>query len=227
MATKDKDPKYEFSFDGVTAGEAYRSYRRKLLVEGAGITDESGCSLADYLLGVDMGGAAGPPIPAGAPGAKMVRLRSSRAKKACKLILDTQASQDIVFVFSDAVPAGGGAPVYFQNGLACLNYLDAGFDTALTQSEIDDQDDEWRAIDILRGVGIHESSITQIVALIARVNAMRPVAVRFSQTQLCEKLLQMIYKCSSHFHQSECCDRVVRHESAQSPCIIMHCCIVR
>ena len=31
---------------------------------------------------------------------------------------------------------------------------------------------------------------------------MRPVAVRFNQTQLCEKLLQMIYKCSAHFHQS-------------------------
>ena len=37
MPPKDKEPKYDFSFDGVTAGEVYRMYRRKLLVEGAGI----------------------------------------------------------------------------------------------------------------------------------------------------------------------------------------------
>ena len=100
MPPKDKEPKYDFSFDGVTAGEGYRTYRRKLLVEGAGITDESGGSLADHLLGIDIGGVNGPPIQTGgAAGDKMVRLRSARAKKAYKLILDTQDSQDIVFVF--------------------------------------------------------------------------------------------------------------------------------
>ena len=76
--------------------------------------------------------------------------------------------------------------MYFQNGLACLNYLDAGFDTALTQSEIDDQDDEWMAIDILRDVGIHESSITQIVALIALPCCCRLRVV----TALCVSLLR-------------------------------------
>ena len=68
MPAKDKETKYDFSFDGVTAWETYRAYRRKLLVEASGITDESGGSLADFLLGVDMGGAAGSLIPGGAAG---------------------------------------------------------------------------------------------------------------------------------------------------------------
>ena len=56
-SNNDKDDIYKFSFDGITLGEAYRQYRKLLLDEAAGTTDESGSSLADHLLDIDMGGA--------------------------------------------------------------------------------------------------------------------------------------------------------------------------
>jgi hypothetical protein len=49
-SNNDKDDIYKFSFDGITLGEAYRQYRKLLLDEAAGTTDESGSSLADHLL---------------------------------------------------------------------------------------------------------------------------------------------------------------------------------
>ena len=47
-SNNDKDDIYKFSFDGITLGEAYRQYRKLLLDEAAGTTDESGSSLADH-----------------------------------------------------------------------------------------------------------------------------------------------------------------------------------
>ena len=41
MPSKD-EKKYDFEFDGVISGEAYRSYRRRLFNEAAGITDDGG-----------------------------------------------------------------------------------------------------------------------------------------------------------------------------------------
>ena len=68
-------------FDG-TAGEPYRAWRRAVMNFLAQRTDESGSSGADHLLDIDMGGAGAgaPPMPGGAAGAKMVRLRLARAK---------------------------------------------------------------------------------------------------------------------------------------------------
>ena len=55
-SSNDKEEAYKFSFDGITLGETYRQYRKLLLDEAAGTTDESGSSLADHLLDIDMGG---------------------------------------------------------------------------------------------------------------------------------------------------------------------------
>ena len=55
-SSNDKEEVYKFSFDGITLGETYRQYRKLLLDEAAGTTDESGSSLADHLLDIDMGG---------------------------------------------------------------------------------------------------------------------------------------------------------------------------
>ena len=57
--------KYEFSrFDG-TSGEPYRRWKRELMNCCASKVDESGSSLADYLLDTDMGGstASAPAMP--------------------------------------------------------------------------------------------------------------------------------------------------------------------
>ena len=66
-SNNDKDDIYKFSFDGITLGEAYRQYRKLLLDEAAGTTDESGSSLSDHLLDIDMGGG-GVGAPPMAPG---------------------------------------------------------------------------------------------------------------------------------------------------------------
>jgi len=92
-SNNDKDDIYKFSFDGITLGEAYRQYRKLLLDEAAGTTDESGSSLADHLLDIDMGGAgAGAPVMVGGlHGPKFQRLRMTRAKKSYKLVVLTSS----------------------------------------------------------------------------------------------------------------------------------------
>ena len=40
MPPKEKEERYDFSFDGVSGGEPYRAYRAALFNEGTGTTDE-------------------------------------------------------------------------------------------------------------------------------------------------------------------------------------------
>ena len=154
-SSNDKDEVYKFSFDGITLGETYRQYRKLLLDEAAGTTDESGSSLADHLLDIDMGGggAGAPAMPGGANAAKFARLRLTRAKKSYRLVVLTQSSSDVRTMLSAA---------HFQDGRAAIMTLDAMFNTGLLQSDIDRLDDEWRALAIPVDVGVHENSITQM-----------------------------------------------------------------
>eukprot|EP00966_Prymnesium_polylepis_P088745 2053667-Prymnesium_polylepis.1 len=179
MPPKEKEERYDFSFDGVSGGEPYRARDRRVPVR--------------FPAGPRHGGAAAgaPAMPGGAAGVKMIRLRVTR---------DTQKNADIIALFSDAPPAGAG--YYFQNGQHCLQYLDANYDMALTQSELDDLDELWRIISIQRDIGIHEFTITQLAAYVRRINGNRPIANRKTNDQIAEKILQFIYKCSSHFYQS-------------------------
>ena len=48
-------------FQCMETGEVYRSWRRSLLNTAANKGDERGNTVADTLLGIDMGGATGPP----------------------------------------------------------------------------------------------------------------------------------------------------------------------
>ena len=47
--------KLDIKFDA-TAGEVYRAWRRNLFDAAANVLDASGSSLADFFLGIDMGG---------------------------------------------------------------------------------------------------------------------------------------------------------------------------
>jgi len=47
--------KLDNKFDA-TAGEVYRAWRRNLFDAAANVLDASGSSLADFFLGIDMGG---------------------------------------------------------------------------------------------------------------------------------------------------------------------------
>jgi len=99
-------------------------------------TDESGSSLADTLQGVDMGGplAGAPPIPPGAPGQKMARLRDGRAKSAYALIYKHVSDGDLrTILFTN----------HFQDGHGAIQYLDTVYDTPLTRSELREMDKLW------------------------------------------------------------------------------------
>jgi hypothetical protein len=65
MADKEKDSERVPNFDG-NAGLTFDVYEENILNYTAGKTDDRGWSCADYLTGVDEGGALGPAWPVGA-----------------------------------------------------------------------------------------------------------------------------------------------------------------
>ena len=72
-------------FDCVSTGEKWRAYKSEAFKVLAGKVDDSGSSLADHLLGIDMGGPAvgAPPFPPAnqRDGQSMRRLHRKRAKQ--------------------------------------------------------------------------------------------------------------------------------------------------
>ena len=75
-------------FDCVSTGEKWRAYKSEAFKILAGKCDDSGSSLADHLLGMDMGGpnAGAPPFPPanqrdGQSMRRLYRRRCSRAKE--------------------------------------------------------------------------------------------------------------------------------------------------
>ena len=149
------DIKYEFSrFDGAS-GEPYRRWRRELLNRCAGNVYESGSSLADHLLDVDMGGA-GPAVPAMPTAAgevsKMQRLRNGRARAACSVIIQHIADPSLVAILSAN---------QFQRGQDALRFLSTTYDTMIPPSELRELDQLWNDLKIVNDVGIIEESINK------------------------------------------------------------------
>mmetsp|Transcript_44105 Transcript_44105/g.107166 ORF Transcript_44105/g.107166 Transcript_44105/m.107166 type:complete len:1025 (-) Transcript_44105:235-3309(-) len=157
-------------------------------------TDESGSSLADTLQGVDMGGplAGAPPIPPGAPGQKMARLRDGRAKSAYALIYKHVSDGDLrTILFTN----------HFQDGHGAIQYLDTVYDTPLTRSELREMDKLWTELSIAQDIGIQQDSVSRFAKLLQRVNSERPAANRYNLTEMCEKLLEAIADASRHFNE--------------------------
>ena len=94
--------KYEFDrYDG-RPGEPYREWRKALINYCSIKSDESGSSWADHLMDVDMGGA-GPGAPAyriGAQRDKMMRLRLSRSKNSCRIIVKHISDSDRIKILA-------------------------------------------------------------------------------------------------------------------------------
>jgi len=92
--------------------------------------DESGSSLADHLLDVDIGGAlAGAPEMATAAGEvpKMQRLRKGRARAAYGIIVRHIVDTDLVAILSAN---------HFQQGQEALRFLNTAYDTAIRPSDL-------------------------------------------------------------------------------------------
>ena len=177
-------------------GEAFRKFRRNLLSYAAGKVDESGSSVSDYLLDIDMGGGGvgAPAIPNNPASdfAKMTRLRNGRTRLAYGLIYDHCVSENTKSILYATC---------FQNGRAALQYLEGLYDTPVMLSDLREMDRRWQELSIVQDVGVREDSITQLVVLMQRVNGERPVANRFTNEQLAEKLLEAIRDSSKHFSE--------------------------
>ena len=121
-------------FDCVSAGDAYRMYKTRALRILAGKVDDSGSSLADHQLGIDMGGAQPGATPLPPPntrdGQSMRRLRDKRQKLLYEWWTRHLASPTLV----DALSTPGGAT--FQNGLQTVAHLDALFDRPARPSDL-------------------------------------------------------------------------------------------
>ena len=97
------DVKFEFTrFDGAR-GEHCRRWRCELFNFYASKVNQSGSSLADYLLEVDMGGAgavAQAMSTAAGEVAKTQRLKAGRARAACGVIVSHISDTDLVSIIS-------------------------------------------------------------------------------------------------------------------------------
>jgi len=189
------DVKFDFiRFDG-SSGERYRRWRRELMNFCASKTDESGSSVADYLLDMDMGGGAhgAPAMPAAASeAAKMTRLRSGRARTAYGIIVRHIADADLVAILSTN---------HFQQGQEALNFLNVAYDTTIRASDLLELDQIWNDLSIIHDIGISEESVNRFAKLLMRVNGERPVGHRHNANAITEKLLEAIANTSRHFSE--------------------------
>ena len=108
-------------FDCVSTGEPWREFKTDSLKILAGKLDDSGTSLADHMLGVDMGGpnAGAVPMPPGntRDGTSMRRLFRKRGKLLFEWFIRHLKSKAL----TDMLSVPGGAT--FQNGRATLQQL--------------------------------------------------------------------------------------------------------
>ena len=176
-------------------GPAYRAWFRQLCIAGAGDTDKSGSSLADYFRDMDMGGTNGPPLPPAGNTAdrrEMERLCRTRSSQAFSRIVQKVGLKPITDYLAEN---------HFGDGRAALAYVDAEFNTPYQQSDYDDLDDRWRAVNIINDIGISSETIGLFSQKLMQMNAERPAAVRHGNDALGAKFLSTLSKTTSLFRQ--------------------------
>ena len=146
-------------FDCVTSGQAYRDFKNAALRHLAGTVDESGSSLADHAIDVDMGGAqagapALPPVGQATQRTKMLRLRTVRSKKLYAWLVRHLSDESTCKMLGQV-----GGP-YFQDGQAVLRYLDM-YDTAIKQTDVRELNLIWNDASIAKDIGINLHSINE------------------------------------------------------------------
>ena len=89
---------------------------------------------------------------------------------------------------------------HFQDGRAAWLYVQAACQRVVNKVRLQEMEGEWLKLDLLADVGVNENSISGMYAKIKALNAKRPLADRKSLTQQAERLLELIFHCSKHFH---------------------------
>ena len=148
---------------------SWKEYEQNVLSYAAGITDDSGSTIADTLVDMDMGGAApgapGMPVvppalaaaaaPGGGPGPflldqnKMARLRQARLSKGYQVLYESISDTDLRRTLFET---------YRQppRPSAAFAMLRARFDPVLKQSDIEQKNLEWNGYSITKDVGKSE-----------------------------------------------------------------------
>ena len=193
MADKEKDSERVPNFDG-NAGLTFDVYEENILNYTAGKTDDRGWSCADYLTGVDEGGALGPAWPVGAATElrKAQQCRRKRQKESYAIISRSQHDPAIVTVLKNN---------YFQDGLAAWQYMTATYRRPVDRILLREMDKQWHDLDLQEHVGINENTIKQLVLKMRVLNGKRPAANRKTETEITEKLLECIFQTSKHFSE--------------------------
>lgn len=188
---------YDFlPLDTLNPTKDWKRFTRDLLAHCGSITDDSGSSVADHFLGIDMGGpAAGAPVlPGGAAAAavKMQRLERNRRSKSYAEIYKYVLDDDVREVLRTT---------HLGRGRDCYTYLEGLYDRPITTAELKRLRGEWNELTIVHDIGIRKDSISSFVVAMQRKNQEFPLAQRYNQTELCEKLLEAIMEASSPFRE--------------------------
>ena len=193
------DIKLDFLPYDCTPGDAYESFIERLLNFAAGHVDDRANSIADYLLDEDEGGGAVGAVPwpvtvADLRKAQIARMK--RAKKAYGLIVRHLTDADHLTTIRQS---------YFQDGLATYNYLSQHCRTAIDAIRLRDMNKQWNDLDLLTDAGVSENTVLDLAKRIKVLNSKRPNAPinhRKTESQMAERLLELIMDSSKHFQES-------------------------
>ena len=186
------DIKFDFTpYDG-TPGEKFEKFEQDLMNAGAK-ADDRGFSYSDHFLGIDeLGPAYAGPPPAGAAEVRKAGVaQRQRAKGSYRLLVQHLTHQDHLVQLKAN---------HFQDGRAAWLYIQASCQRIVNKVRLQEMEGEWLKLDLLADVGVNENSISGMYAKIKALNAKRPLADRKSLTQQAERLLELIFQCSKHFH---------------------------
>ena len=88
---------------------------------------------------------------------------------------------------------------HFQDGNGAWRALLAFGRVPINNLTLRDMDKQFHDLDIIHDVGINANTIRLIDQKMKYLNSKRPAANRFTETQLTEKLLELIFTTSKHF----------------------------
>ena len=83
---------------------------------------------------------------------------------------------------------------------AAYAYLQGACRQPVDRLKLRELDAKWHDLDLLQDVGVRATSIGDMAKKIKALNAKRPAANRKDQTECAERLLELIFQCSKHFH---------------------------
>jgi hypothetical protein len=187
------DIKYDITpYDG-TPGQDYANFEERLL-NAAARADDRGWSLAEHFMQTDEGSPLGPPIPgAGAVAAKAQTALRKRQKDSYAFLLKHITNADLVTDLRTNHFLNG------QTAFAHLRLICAPQPDALELRELNR---EFDSIDILHDCGVNEHSINTLCKKIRTANGRRPAANRKTETEMTERLLEVIFTTSKHFSET-------------------------